>query len=826
MTFLNLSLIAGISLAALPIVLHLMMRARPKPLEFPALRLLQQRHAASTRRLRLRHLLLLLLRMILVAVAALALARPSLPPARYGLLWYEWLSAVGIAAVTVAVYVVIRRRWRHSQKPAWQVRADTARLKAILLLSGLAAAAAAVGLPWGLRVRAEIRSPGTVMAENVPVAAVFVFDTSASMTYRHSGRTRLEDACQIAVDHLQVLPPGSRVAVTGSRYDSSVVFQADLAGTRSRIASLESTSRTATLNQMVRLAIAAQVNDRRRILAEAGQADGADRYVREICVFTDRAASAWHFPDDRGLHDLLLEHDWIRLYIVDVSVSDPVNTALTGLKLSESSVVRGQPLELTVDVSSVGASEHRPIVEVIFVSEDGQERRSTAPLPVDTAHGAATARFLIPPGPGRSVRQGLVRLSTEDPLPADDVRWFTLGVRPRPRILLVADSRSDARFLYYLLQPQDASGSFEQIYECTVTTTTNFGRHLLSSYDVVCLVGCRRPPDSLWTRLRSWVEDGGALLTFTGGRQRLDVDGGWSSVDCQKVLPGVLLRPVNLSPPAHFVFGTSHPITEAFRHDDQARTDLMVTPVYRCWLIEPADDARIVMSFSDERHLPALVERPVGSGRSLMLATACYNAPGRRPWNELPAAWSFLMLTDQMIRYLTGAADQRYNFVTGEPVEIQVTAGQPFAEYRILRPGLRQERRALAAGQRTIAIDDADEPGHYRILSHPDTTVFESGFAVNLPDEEADLTALTTDQLTGVLGKERFQIVRGLGELQAAADRGRLGVEVFPVLLGLLLLLFCSEYLMSAFFYDPQPVSADQSVALPQPVSADTLQAG
>ena len=77
MTFVNLSLLAGTALVALPIVLHLIMRRRPTLLEFPALRFIQKRHDANQRRLQLRHLLLLLLRAAAIALLAFALARPS-----------------------------------------------------------------------------------------------------------------------------------------------------------------------------------------------------------------------------------------------------------------------------------------------------------------------------------------------------------------------------------------------------------------------------------------------------------------------------------------------------------------------------------------------------------------------------------------------------------------------------------------------------------------------------------------------------------------------------------------------------------------------------
>ena len=77
MTFLNISLLAGTAFVALPVVLHLLMRRKPRHIEFPALRFVQRRHNTNQRRLRLRHLILLALRAAAIALLALALARPS-----------------------------------------------------------------------------------------------------------------------------------------------------------------------------------------------------------------------------------------------------------------------------------------------------------------------------------------------------------------------------------------------------------------------------------------------------------------------------------------------------------------------------------------------------------------------------------------------------------------------------------------------------------------------------------------------------------------------------------------------------------------------------
>jgi len=78
MTFVHPLLLGGLALAAIPVLIHLIMRQKPKRLPFPAFRFLLQKHLTNQTRLRLRHLLLLLLRMAVIAALCLALVRPAL----------------------------------------------------------------------------------------------------------------------------------------------------------------------------------------------------------------------------------------------------------------------------------------------------------------------------------------------------------------------------------------------------------------------------------------------------------------------------------------------------------------------------------------------------------------------------------------------------------------------------------------------------------------------------------------------------------------------------------------------------------------------------
>ncbi|HEY7313816.1 MAG TPA: BatA domain-containing protein [Gemmataceae bacterium] len=82
MTFIHGYLLAGLLLVGVPVLLHLIMRQKPRHLHFPAFRFLRQRHLINRRKLRLQHLLLLLLRMGIIAALCLALARPRVAAER------------------------------------------------------------------------------------------------------------------------------------------------------------------------------------------------------------------------------------------------------------------------------------------------------------------------------------------------------------------------------------------------------------------------------------------------------------------------------------------------------------------------------------------------------------------------------------------------------------------------------------------------------------------------------------------------------------------------------------------------------------------------
>ena len=78
MNFLNPLFLFGLAAAAIPVLIHLFTRRKPREVQFPSLDFLAEVNQSEIRRLRLKQWLLLLLRTLAVALLALAMARPSM----------------------------------------------------------------------------------------------------------------------------------------------------------------------------------------------------------------------------------------------------------------------------------------------------------------------------------------------------------------------------------------------------------------------------------------------------------------------------------------------------------------------------------------------------------------------------------------------------------------------------------------------------------------------------------------------------------------------------------------------------------------------------
>lgn len=813
MSLINASLLFGLGLAALPVILHMIMRAKPKRIEFPALRLLRTRKVSNSRRMQLRHLLLLILRSLLIAVLVLAIARPSLPAARYGLRWWEWIILALTAAASIAAYFWFTHRSAIQRAASFDQKERRGRLRLWCVVLGTLAAMIAVGIPWGLRVRAELSAPRNEATEDVPVAAVFLVDTSVSMNYRLENKTRLEQARTVIREHLGRFPPGSRAAISGLNADDDIVFQADLAGAAARLDTLETTTVPEPINRRLKAAIQFQIDDRAQDQERLGTGGDSDTHAREIYVLTDFSKTAWREPDESGLSDALKAANWLQVYLVDVAVPQPINAAISNLTLSEETSVAGRDLLMTMTVSSTTGGPTIMKVETLLL-ENGVETPTGAPQIARIENGAVQIQMMLRVTGTQPFAEGIVRLSSEDPLPEDNVRAFTCGVRTKPRVLLIADRLEESLYLRNALQPIQLEQQGIKYCECRSVTTAQAGLETLSGFDVVMLVNCQRPEERLWESLRNFANAGGGVFVVAGSNKIQP--GAWMVNSAKELLPGTPLRFVNFNTePGHLKLITEqHPLTREFSQDESIRVELSRAAFDRCWAVDADPSSTTLLGFTGPGDRPALMERTVGQGRCLMFTSAMDNlTDGGMQWNNFVVDnWSFPVLTDKILQYLTGASNTKRNYIAGETIVIPVPASQRFDQYRLRRPGLRQTPGSMSADESSVLLTDCTDAGHYRLIPFESRSPFEAAFAVNMRDEESNLEKIRDDQLNAMLVGSNVAIVHDAQELQRAVRMGRLGIEVFPVLMGLVILLFCSEHLMANFFYDEEAAPVAQGL--------------
>ena len=725
MEFVHPALLAGAALAAVPIVLHLVMRQKPQHLQFPALRFLKQRREANRRRMRLRHWLLLLLRVAAVVLLAAALSRPSL------------------------------------------------------------------------------KATGGIADQDAPVRAVFVFDTSARMQYRQQNQTRLEHSQEIALWLLGELPAESRVAVLDSR-SSAGVFQVDLGAARQRIERLETMAVARPLFTTLEESV--------RLLSEES-AEGGEMYV-----FTDLTQAAWTGGSAERLREALERGGNVAVYVIDVGVEEPQNFALGELRLS-GQVVAQQSAAAGTTLGHVGSGGERS-VELYLADERGElQKRYQEDVRLESGE-TAQLEFLLS-GLNEGTHQGVVRIAGADGLAVDDERYFTVEVKPVWSVLVAAPEPAEAKAFYLTeaLAPEAFRRNGQARFRCDVVALERLEETALEGYAAVCVLDPRPMSALAWQRLATYANAGGGVAIFLGrhaeSTTRLDDEAALELLPAR--LAGTRTVETYLAPEE-----TPHPLWEKFRAlEGNVPWDLF--PVYRYWAWEELAAPAVVLARYGDGGV-ALTERSLGRGRVLTMTTPISDGGDREPWNLLPTgfdAWPFVMLSNEMLLYLVGSSEGRVNYVVGEVAVLPVEAEQAGSMYVLTTPTGDEFRRTIDGQQQAVVVTTTDWPGSYRVRAGGQQGGIDRGFSVNLPTTASELTRLPANALPGVFGEASYQVARGRDEIDREIRTGRVGRELFGLLILLLAVVLAWEHFTANRFYrDDSPEGSESGRAIQAEMAA------
>ncbi len=325
-------------------------------------------------------------------------------------------------------------------------------------------------------------------------------------------------------------------------------------------------------------------------------------YRGEIYVFTDLASEAW--PDDllASTAKRLDELPGTNVYVVDVGAERPQNLGIAPLRLSTQQLGPGGLLQIdanllhageagaqTSDGAKEGADEGgtETTVELYLTSKNGGAEKRGQQVVSPTAEGPSPVEFSLS-GLELGTHQGYLRIVGSDPLPCDDVRYFTVDVRPPSHILLLGQAGTDTVFLREALAPSAASGAVPPKFVCEERGFDQLTSADLAKFDAICLADPPPLPAAAWQALARYVEGGGGLGVFLGRRAGRDE---MNASAPQQLLPAELkwvsrdatyLRPVAVEHPA--------------LADLRGLVDIAPWsefPVFQYWELEPGAGGRV-----------------------------------------------------------------------------------------------------------------------------------------------------------------------------------------------------------------------------------------
>jgi hypothetical protein len=194
---------------------------------------------------------------------------------------------------------------------------------------------------------------------------------------------------------------------------------------------------------------------------------------------------------------------------------------------------------------------------------------------------------------------------------------------------------------------------------------------------------------------------------------------------------------------------------------------------------------------------PALLERRIGQGRVLMLTTSV----DAKSWNDFLSPELYVVIVDQFTQYLASQASAIFNYQVGDEVSLPLSRKQKITKVILRMPDFKQRVVDVPADARYISLRDATSTGSYSVDSADQTVDYHVGFSVNLPAAESDLTRLETSDLDKMLGEKRYRIADNPAELERISDQGRLGQEMYGMVVAFLVAVFALEQFTATWFY-------------------------
>ncbi len=403
MAFLNSLALVGLAAAAIPLLVHLLGRRRPRRVAFSAMAFLEVVRQQQFRRLRFRHWLLMAIRTLLLIAIALTFARPTVRSA---------FGGVGYRGQT---------------------------------------------------------------------AMVVILDDGPSMSYRTQTGPRYERARRRISDLMPLVGPGDWGTLIRTSMPDLVLPLTERTLSGLRDTSPWSGDGTIAL---------------RRASDMLEQADAA---VAEVFIVSDLAGPPWR------RHDPSEWPERTAAYLLGpVADAGTANLSVDSIWAGGELVRVGQSMEIHATIANTGVTGIEDAAVALWIG-DRRVRQTTVAVPAGASRQTSFTAVIDRPG----WISGRVRLM-DDPMVADNARWFAVSVPTETTVLIVGDRGESHQRLEAILSGTDAT------YEVEAVAPEALTREAVERADAIVLNELVPSSDRAIGWIASALRSGAGLVLIAG----------------------------------------------------------------------------------------------------------------------------------------------------------------------------------------------------------------------------------------------------------------------------------------------------------------------
>lgn len=688
----------------------------------------------------------------------------------------DWLvnpwMLVALVAMALAIVIewLFRRRRQRIAFPAMRYLMNPKKRRRVRLqdLILLLIRTVVPGLLVFALARPLLRPDSGEGADRQPRNVVIVLDGTYSMGQSIGQTTAFEVAQTMGQDVVRGLPKEAIV---------SLVYL----GNKAEVIKERTTDRDSVHDAISR----AKVSDMAGSMADAiAAAEKLSDDTADVFVISDMQRSTWAPTpqDNRDAKALLMRlASHCATFVLDTGGENGFNAYLTRFEPREKVLAVGMEGLFEVDVEAKNMPATAKLLVTLFADEDKTPSQAGKPdlqkagkiatrelASSDLRDGRTKLVFnhtFVEPG------EHLLRVELEgDGLAADNQQFYLASV-PANVELLIVDPKHDSAptadpfatnsgFLRNAVAPITPRG-FDRLspFAATVRRPEEVLQLNLDRFAAVLLTNVGNPSDALVSRLEQYVADGGNLLIFAGDavvpyeyNSKL-LKNGKGMLPCELEAavgprPEEAIGQIAKTPAKSadllqaFKYATPgaepHPaVAEVRQMTRQAATPSISRYMPMKLRTKAGELGRPVAFLSNQQ--PAICERAFGQGKVLLI-----NTSADASWNHLVYTSEYIVLLQELLRYLVDAPDRAVNLRIGDTFRQPVLLSSQYLLLR--RPDLSKVRIAPVPQGHLwrIAFEDTSQQGIYEVDTTPEVMP-RRRFVVNMVATEGDLTRLDMD---------------------------------------------------------------------------------